>query len=813
MNRASCCEQFFEGLCYLKAWRYADSMRRVRSGFSLLEIVISIFVLGLVLSVGALTFQSTISRERGKGLSHTLAAELRAARATAMQSEKFVAVCIPNGGSNNPFSRSFAIRGGYDRGELIRTINFDNDLAATIYTGRWPGDNLETFDELPRWIGEADDEFRLVFRPDGTALSEDLAEKDGKYHFVVAANMDASGDRLTRVTSPTTIWVSKAGTIGVMESVLPGGTLPESTSLPTVAELAPPKPPTNSGEPVISAVDFLPIDVEGLEDVGLGQTAVQIHPQQKRPGMGQNGIEYGLSTFRFRATDSDGGPLTFSIEVAADKGEPGNFSYQESASALGPTTGGQMNFVQAEDGEWVWESVISWRPPPGAPMGTVYDFTLVVEDPEGNKTELASGADLMPRMALLKPENIVYETNQHQLVMTNLDGTSHRKLTLDEEDESKPFFSSDGTRLYSFYEDPDELSIITRNADGTNRKRLRKFPLSFFRKITFDPFNSYAAYLTGSSETVEVRFEVLKSKQVQIDVGSSSDSSTSTTTTSTTSTSTTSTTSTTSDSDTTETVTVYYLEEGSTTININSLEVMHLNSGKKVGISNHAEPNFKWYGTPRFGLAYTEKEIYDEDDKVDPPAQDPRAVAQGKAENLPRYIPSPGHQVIRKEVVIRGYPPKPEGASLPALSDGHQAEVFNLARPRYYLEQKTTAPCLTFHDSTGALPTTTICGTPIKSPSWSSDGREVLYAKENGDQVDICQRQVLNDKLDLLELGPEKVIFTEKGVKNPLLSSGGDYAFFLRGGDIYRMGIRTGGKPINLTKDLGSKVLSYVLSP
>ncbi|MCA9781631.1 MAG: hypothetical protein KC800_33165, partial [Candidatus Eremiobacteraeota bacterium] len=580
---------------------------------------------------------------------------------------KFVAVCIPNGGTNNPFSRSFAIRGGYDRGDLIRTVNFDDDLSATIYTGRWAGDSLETFDELPRWIGEAEDEFRLVFRPDGTALSEDLAEKDGKYHFVVAANMEASGDRLTRVTSPTTIWVSKAGTIGVIESSLPAGSLEKSNEIPNVAELNPPTPPANTADPVIAAVDFLPLEVEGLPDVGLGQTAVQIHPQQKRPGMGQNGIEYGLTTFRFRAKDDDGGPLTFSIAASADKGEPGNFSYQETASALGPTTGGQMNFVQTEEGEWVWESVISWRPPPGALMGTVYDFTLTVEDPEGNRTELESGADLMPRMALLKPENIVYETNEHQLIMTNLDGTSHRKLTLDEEDESKPFFSSDGTRLYSFYSEPDELSIITRNADGTNRKRLRKFPLSFFRKITFDPFYSYAAYLTGSSETVEVRFEVVREKQVEIEVDNT-ETGTTTTTTGTTTTGTTTTgtptgTTTGTTGTTTETVTVYYLEEGSTTININQLEVMHLNSGKKVNISNHAEANFKWYGTPRFGLAYTEKEIFDGDDKVDPPAQDPRAVAQGKAENLPRYIPSPGYRDIRKEVVIRGYPPKPEAAS------------------------------------------------------------------------------------------------------------------------------------------------------
>ncbi|MCA9781666.1 MAG: hypothetical protein KC800_33340, partial [Candidatus Eremiobacteraeota bacterium] len=150
---------------------------------------------------------------------------------------------------------------------------------------------------------------------------------------------------------------------------------------------------------------------------------------------------------------------------------------------------------------------------------------------------------------------------------------------------------------------------------------------------------------------------------------------------------------------------------------------------------------------------------------------------------------------------------------LPPLVTGHMEEVFNLVRPRYYLVQRNEAPCLTFHDSTDTLPTTTICAGPIKSPSWSHNGRDVLYAKENGDQVDICQRQVLNDKLDALDLGPEVVVYTDKGVRDPVLSSGGEYAFFLRGGDIHRIGLRSGGKPINLTKGLGSKVLSYVLSP
>src|SRR5690606_34237677 len=128
---------------------------------------------------------------------------------------------------------------------------------------------------------------------------------------------------------------------------------------------------------------------------------------------------------------------------------------------------------------------ISWRPPPGAPTDTVYDFTLSLEDPEGLRTEITSGEGLIPRMVLLRPENVVYETNEPHLLMTNIDGTSHRRLTGEAEPESKPFFSSDGTRLYSFYETPEELSLITRNADGTQRRKLQTFPLSYFRKLTF----------------------------------------------------------------------------------------------------------------------------------------------------------------------------------------------------------------------------------------------------------------------------------------------------------------------------------------
>lgn len=758
----------------------------------MIEVVVAIFVLGLLLAVGALTFGSTVSRERSKGLAHSLAAELRAARATALQSEKYVAVCIPNDGTDNPFSRSFAVRGGYDRAELIRTVNFEDDLSATIFTGRWTGDAVEDFDELPSWVDQPAKEYRLVFRPDGTALSNDIASFDGRYNFVVASGMEASTQTLQAATNPTTIWVSKAGTVGVLENQLPVGTLPPSSAVPEVAVLTPPSNSNSDIDPEITAVDFLPIKVDELENVGLGQTAVQIHPRQKRPGGGKNGVEYGLTTFRFRAKDLDGGPLNFTVKATANRGEAGNFSYSESNSALGPSTGGQMDYVRDESGNWIWESVISWRPPPGADSGNVYDFEVRVEDPEGNFDEIVSGADLMPRMALLQPENIVYETNDHQLVMTNLDGTSHRRLTEVDQEESKPFYSSDGTRLYSFHNTPETLALITRNADGTQRKALQSFEKSHFRDLAFDPFHSYAAYLLGSTETIDVPYKEVAERTETITV-SDGDGGTETIS-----------------------VTVYYLVDRIAELKIDNLEVMHLNSGKKVSISSHAKPDFTWYGSPRFGLSYREAEIHAEENLTDPPAQDPRAVAQGKAVPLPQYYGEPGYFVKRKELVIRDYPPKAVPHDLPDLAEGLIAEVFNLARPRFVLEHSSNDPALRFVDGREGpeqLAPRVLEASPVTSPSWSRDGRDVLYAKTSGDTVQICKRTVLNDKLDGFDLSGEEVLFSDTGASSPLLSASGKYAFFLKDGDILRVEVDSKSAPVNLTENLDRKVLSFVLSP
>ena len=126
---------------------------------------------------------------------------------------------------------------------------------------------------------------------------------------------------------------------------------------------------------------------------------------------------------------------------------------------------------------------------------------------------------------------------------------------------------------------------------------------------------------------------------------------------------------------------------------------------------------------------------------------------------------------------------------------------------------KTKPPCLTFHDSSGTLGSKVLVDPQVKSPSWSSDGRSVLYARESGNTVNICQQTVLNESLDGLEMTREEVLFSGTGVSQPLLSSGGEYAFFLKDGDILRIDFRSSREPTNLTKNLQRRVLSYVVSP
>lgn len=761
--------------------------------FTLLELVVALSILSVALGIAFVNLRTGVTSEGSRGLAYELVAELRAARSEAQQSGKFVTFTFPSDGGSNPFSRSFQIQSGYDKSNSVRTRDFDHDTRATIFAGEWGSDTQPAEPDTPLWVGSTSEGYRLIFHPDGKVSSPNLLSLDGRFSLVILSTGEASGQTLNRASNPSTVWISRAGTIGMTEKSLPLGTLPSGGQKPVIASATVPTNTNTNSEPQLVSVDFLPKKVDDIENVGLGQTYVQIHPQQTRPGQGTNGVEYGLTTFRFRAKDLDGGPLNFRISSEADRGsEHGNFSYASLDTPLGPSIEGPMDFVQTETGEWLWETQISWRPAPGSTVGTVFDFQLAVTDKDGHLMETESGTTFFPRIALLEPENVAMEVDGNKLYLTNMNGTATRKLTVTEPGtESNPFYSSDGTILYSFEDTPDELAILVRNGDGTGLKKLQSFPRSFFRRLTFDPFKTFAGYLAGSSDVADIEYEVVEqtgSYTYEEDSGGEGGT-------------------------TTVTVPVYGVVTRTTQVSINQLEVMHLNSGKKVTVSDHAQPDFNWYGKPRYGLGFRELRIYDDSDRVPPgQTQHPRVIADGVAGPLPNIIPSPGYRMESSGVVIQDYPPRAVAATLPVRPAGVETQVYNLASPRFHLECANSAPCLSLVDDTGALPKSVLSSAKVTSPSWSRDGQWVYYARTDGAETKIIRRKALNATLDSHDIGSEDVLYSDTGVTSPKVTQSGDFAFFMKGGDLYRLGVNDRTTPINLTAQLPARVKSFVLS-
>ena len=293
---------------------------RDRSGFTLLEVIFSMALIGLLLGLGILNFRSKIAREGTRGLALALASELRAARARAVTQQTFVGVCFPNEDETNPVSSSVALREGVERSSLRDVHHFDQDFDAGIFVGTWPvtgtpmgapstGPSLIsslTGLDPALWTGTRD--YCLIFGPDGTVTSRGLPTLDGEFAFLVGnsfSHQPGSEDwfEVTAVGDPMTVLVSNSGSVRV-ESGASG-----ASSLPTPGDpLALARPPTLPGSgtgtaPEIAELEAFPSHNPSLPNTSLSQTYIEIHPD----GEG----DYGLATFQIKATDIDGGPLFF----------------------------------------------------------------------------------------------------------------------------------------------------------------------------------------------------------------------------------------------------------------------------------------------------------------------------------------------------------------------------------------------------------------------------------------------------------------------------------------------------------------------
>lgn len=734
--------------------------RKNRPGFTLLEVIFAFLIMALLLGFTTVSFRHSIDQEGSRGLAHTLASDLRSARAEAQRSGKLVAFCLASDNKTNSLARSAFLRKGEQRGNIARTFQYGGEYDATIFAGTWPGAELNTVDIPFSWSVSTNDEVAIHFRPDGTAFSNDLPSLDGNFPLLVASSFEGSLNgptgTVTAALHPHTIWVSATGAVSVEETVGPLGRLPVGESSLTVAELDLDGEPPESA-PILVAAKFFPEQTENFDTATVGQNYVSIHPSQKAGSY----LEYGIATIDIKATDADGGPLTYTLEATASEGEEGKFTVSNLQ--------GQMKYGFDETlGEYVWHALISWRPPPSSPPDLEYELAVTLQDPEGNTSVVSSEAGLLPRVTSLPPSRIVMGSTGEDLFLTDLDGSNEVHITHDG-GEVDPFFSADGSRIFSFHNLPGDVrELRSRAADGsTNFDRLATFTANS-SQVHFDPTFTYAAVVSpgGTMGFPWGRWE-------QQTTGTGEDQ-------------------------TTEWVFV----TGVSQVPVSRVSILNLmTNDPPILVTDAGDGTFEWAANHRHVFRYG--------------AVEENEVTTDRSRT---FHPHPGHQPTGGTSILEGYPPRVTSFTGSFVSA--QARIYNPAVPNWYLEiegdslrlKSDSGPTFNeiVHTATGGFDFDTVTG---QGPSWSADGRSIAFVAEPGSAATLVTMHVLDDGFAPITSFVPDAELALPGATKAQLSPQARWVYYLRNQVVYLAENTTGAGAIDISSHIRPTMQNYVVSP
>ena len=756
-------------------YSYGRPGRKGQEGLSLVEIILVFAIIAILLSLTAVSLKSSVQREGPRAMAHNVVADLRAARTEASRSGKLIAVCFPSDGKTNSFSQNALLRKGSQTGHVSKHLSYDQAYNGFIFVGTWPGASTQSFDVPGGWTASTSDELCIFFRPDGTAFSNDIPAVEGNYPLLVGSAFVTGGSgasaTVTAVSDPYSIWVSGSGNISLEEGTTPAGALPPTDIKPTPAVSNVTASPDDS-PPEIVDIEFLPKGVPGADTVGIGQNYVDIHPDQKE----SERLEYGIATMLITASDKDGGPLYFDLKAIASSGERGNFTVSNETGA--------MDYIyDPATNSGKWQALVSWRPPPGAPEDTVYELQVTIRDEQGLTAFTASGAGLLPKFASLPPSRMVLHTTDDKLYLANIEGASTLKISIDGEPEYEPFFSPDGTRIYSKHRTPGGgLQIRVRNADGSGLKVLKEFSPAIVDanseggdiRIQFDPTYQYAAYKTNLRPGT---FEAYEARQVPRARGRD----------------------------------VWRLFPANGGLpddhsQMYELEVIHLNSGSPpITLDKEAYGKFYWDGESQHTMRFQSVTSHVLQDKYVIPTDDQRADGIGP------YIGNLGRdEDPHNGLTLEGFPPTLNNASGTAVDATNQ--VFNLTEPAWFLDLLTPGVDLkrSSSPSSESITNSSIQG----KPSWSADGLFVTYIEDTGPGTNqtLTVKEVLNPDFTLKSSPVTRYTFQGPNLSDAKLSPQGRWVFFIQNSKLYRAINSTGSTPVRISGKLGENVASIAVS-
>lgn len=757
----------------------SGSGNRYKRGFSLVEVIFTLLLVAILLGLTGVTLRSGVDKEGSRGLAYTLASDLRAARTEALRSGKLVAVCFPSNGKTNSISRSAILRKGQQRGHISRLLSYGNEYDAYIFTGKWSGAAVSTHELPDSWPVSTKNETAIMFTPDGHAFSNDIAALDGNYPIVVGTSFqgELSGPNgtLSAALNPHTVWVSAAGSISVEERKLPVGTLPVGRSELVAAEPDLSKEPSPKS-PVVENVKFYPEKVDGLDTAYIGQNFVNIHPNQKDGAY----LEYGMATIDLRATDGDGGPLTYTLEAKASGDEKGEFTVSNLK--------GQMEYIFDEDrNKYLWHALISWRPPPDSPANLVYQLAVTVQDPEGNFVVIDSGAGLLPKITSLPPTRMVVCTGNKELYLANLDGKNEIHLNKSGK-EYRPLFSADGSRLYSFHDPaPQKRQLRSRPADGsTGFQMLASYDTEGTSKVQIDPTSTLATITNGIGK-IDYPYDVIEHV-----IHTSTDS----------------------DGNTTSYHAGCYRKTitGINLVETFKIDVVNLLTNERREVTDRSwEKKVEWSDEIKHNFSFEKIEIA--------PLVKVGPVCEGVDPNT-LYRPHPAYVVETNYRKVEGYPSQVVTGQV--FTNHSQGRVYNPANPNWFIQvDKDDSKVLQLgRVSPSSLSTLYTASAPIENdqetrlmPAWSADGQWVAFVVKAGGSSTAVAMRALNSGYTSVGSPSPSFTYSGGGVSSAQLGPEGQWVYFLQNNKIMRADNKASAAPVDISSHFAGGVSSYVLSP
>lgn len=394
----------------------------MRKGFSLLEILLSLSILGVLVGAALTSLKPARAKAGSRALAQNLAGILESARGRARHKNVPVGVGLSSSGGTTPATRGVYLLEGEIKPKIFQVRDL-TDRGGVIFSGIWNWDGSPTSTAggqergtpgerffLSDWQAPYSSDPLIVFTPSGAVVSN-LPRVDNRFLLVGCDSCQWSATslagqptfRLDSVSSPWTVQVTSGGQIRVEMGLWQGTQVPLRASTTAVVAPTLPRPavPVNQN-PTPPTIQAYPAPVTGALPPGV-DALVPID---------------GSLTLEAVSHDPDGDALTAYWTASG-----GIFSHSSKTA------------MQWDREKLHWVSHWVWTPPVGAAPGATYTLTCTISDPTGGTASGRLGVggrvDTLPSDKLAFEEDVQPTTGPRYECITicNPDGTDRKRLT------------------------------------------------------------------------------------------------------------------------------------------------------------------------------------------------------------------------------------------------------------------------------------------------------------------------------------------------------------------------------------------------